>query len=171
MTADNAGSDEIPSDVNPYHPPTPSEERPDDRFYLSTLWNAILIGIALVPTLAAFGAVGWIVARAANEGAITGGMLQELASITRVTLFFLLFLLSLSTPFWRPRGTWWRVVYAAEAFAILVDFAWLRPTAQSLMVALLFVVLVLPVLLRGYGWVGVIIRGWRLLSLRQHQAS
>ena len=69
MTADNAGSDEIPSDVNPYHPPTPSEERPDDRFYLSTLWNAILIGIALVPTLAAFGAVGWIVARAANEGA------------------------------------------------------------------------------------------------------
>ena len=171
MTADNAGSDEIPSDVNPYHPPSPSEATPDHRFWLPTLWNAVLIGIALVPMLAAFGAVGWIVARAVKEDAVTGAMLQELASITRVTLFFLLFLLSLSTPFWRPRGTWWRAVYVAEAFALLVDFAWLRPTAQSLMVALLFVVLVLPVLLRGYGWVGVIIRGWRLLSLRQHQAS
>ncbi len=88
-----------------------------------------------------------------------------------MTLFFLLFLLSLSTPFWRPRGTWWRAVYAAEAFALLIDIAWLRPTPQSLIVALIFVILVLPVFLRGYGWIGAIIHGWRLLQQRQHQAN
>lgn len=167
MTADEASPNEIPSDVNPYHPPTPSEATPDHRFWLPTLWNAVLVGIALVPMLAAFGAVGWIVARSVKDGAITATMLQELASITRVTLFFLLFLLSLSTPFWRPRGTWWRAVYFAEAFALLVDIAWLQPTPQSFVAALVFVILVLPVLARGYGWIGAIIRGWRLFQKSQ----
>jgi hypothetical protein len=45
---------------------------------------------------------------------------------------------------------------------LLIDFDWLQPTRQSIVVALIFVALVLPVLSRGYGWIGAVIRVWRL---------
>lgn len=153
-------------DGNPYHPPTPSNDSPDRRSWLPVLWNTLLFGIAMVLLLAACSAVGWIVAQSADAGAITRGMLLRLATITQVSLFYLLFLLSLSTPFWRPRESWWRTVYFAEAIVLLVDFDWLQPTRESLVMALIFVILVLPVLSRGYGWIGAVISGWRLFRKR-----
>lgn len=142
-----------PLSIDPYLPPNDAAGSPRPK-WLQRAWNALLFGVFLFFCVLTYPALRHY------TGALSPQSTTSAWAIASCDVCFLLhrlsavalFLLTLGTFFNVNRGYFWRCAFVCVSLLFVIDPYQLRPTRDGIISAVIYSLMVVPILVFGLGW-------------------